>query len=243
MQKFIVVALLFSSCAPQLYVPNTRNTPLFRQQGEFQGTVSLTTGLEGQLAYAPGKHLAIITNGSFLKYHESAQDYNRKHRYLEGGIGYYNATRNYRIEIFAGYGFGQGTSYAANYYFTPYFGQKDLVATGKYNRFFLQPTFGTNNPGFNLAFTLRASFVNFISFSSNDNNPAFDVVTIQPDEGPQFFLEPAATGKFPITGNLQGLVQLGLNVAVPNDAYFDYVPIQFAIGIQLNTASLRSRVY
>jgi len=30
---------------------------------------------------------------------------------------------------------------------------------------------------------------------------------------------------------------------LPNDAYFDYVPVQFSVGIQLNTGSLRTRVY
>lgn len=243
MRKFFVAAVLLSSCAPQIYVPNTRNTPLFREQGEFQGTVTLTTGIEGQLAFALSDHVGVMANGSFLSDDVPEQDYTRKHQYFEGGLGYFNATRKYRTELYAGYGIGEGTSFAQYYFFTPAFGQKDLVATGKFNRIFVQPTLGTNNRGFNMAFTARLSFVDFTEFSSNDNNPALNAVTIQPDEGPQFFIEPAVTGKVPLVGNLQGIFQLGLNVAIPNTAYFDYVPIQFAVGIQLNTGSLRTRVY
>lgn len=243
MRKFFLALLLLSSCAPQIYVPNTRNTPLFREQGEFQGTVTVTTGLEGQLAYALSDHVAIMANGAFLKDEKPEQDYTRKHRFVEGGLGYYTAARNYRMELYAGYGAGEGTSFAQYYFYTPYFGQKDLVATGKYTRIFLQPTYGTNNRGFNMAFTARLSLVDFSEFSSNDNNPSNPVVTIEPDEKPQFFFEPAITGKVPLVGNLQGIFQLGVNVNLPNQAYFDYVPVQFAIGIQLNTGSLRTRVY
>lgn len=244
MCKFFVVLLLATSCSP-LYVPNTRNTPLFREQGEFQGTINVTTGLEGQLAYALSDNLAVMTNGSFFnqKITDQQEEYTRAHKYFEGGLGYYNVTRKYRSEIYVGYGAGEDTSFSQYYFFTPYFGQKDLVATGKYNRIFIQPTIGSNKRGFNMAFTLRMSMVDYTEFSSNDNNPALSVVTVKPDEKAHFFLEPALTGKFPLAGNLQGIVQLGVNAPLPNDAYFDYVPLQLSVGIQLNTGSLRTRVY
>lgn len=244
MRKLIVLLLLATSCSP-LYVPNTRNTPLFREQGEFQGTIHVTTGLEGQLAYALTDNLAVMTNGSFFnqKITDQQEEYTRSHKFFEGGLGYYNVTRKFRTELYVGYGVGEDTSFSQYYFFTPYFGQKDLVATGKYNRIFIQPTIGSNKRGFNMAFTLRMSLVDYTEFSSNDNNPALPVVTVKPDEKPQLFIEPALTGKFPLVGNLQGIVQLGVNVPIPNDVFFDYVPIQLSIGIQLNTGSLRTRVY
>jgi hypothetical protein len=117
------------------------------------------------------------------------------------------------------------------------------VATGSYSRIFIQPSFGQNNRRFNLAFSPRISLVDFSEFSSNDNNPALAVETVKPDEKPILFIEPALTGKFPLVGNLQGMFQLGLNVKMSPNEYFDYVPLQFALGIQLNTGSLRTRVY
>jgi len=243
MRKFIALLLLATSCSP-LYVPTTRNVPLFREQGEFQGSVYVTTGIDGQLAYALTDHVAVMANGSYLSDKVTEpEDYTRTNRFVEAGLGYYNVTRQFRTELFVGYGIGEGTSFAQYYFFTPYFSQKDLVATGKYNRIIIQPTIGTNNRKFNLAVTPRVSIVNFTEFSSNDNDPMNAVVTIKPDEKPQLFIEPALTGKFPIVGNLQGVFQLGLSFPTAVDVYFDYVPLQLSVGIQLNTGSLRTRVY
>jgi len=242
MWKYLGLAALISSCSP-LYVPNTRNIPLFREQGEFQGTVYVSTGIEAQLAYAVSDNIAVMTNTSFISEKKPEQDYTRSHKFAEVGIGYYQVTRKYRAELFVGYGLGKETSFAQYSFFTPFFSQKDLVATAIYNRIFIQPTISTNGRGFNLAFTPRLSFVDFTKFTSNDNNPANKEVTVKPDEKYHLFFEPALTGKFPIVGNLQGVFQLGLNVPLPTEVYFDYVPIQFSIGIQLNTGSLRTRVY
>ena len=242
MWKYLVLAALISSCSP-LYVPNTRNVPLFRAKGEFQGTVYISTGLETQLAYAVSKNIAVMANGSLISQKIAEQDYTRSHKFAEAAIGYYKVDQRYRAELFLGYGAGKETSFAQYFFFAPYFSQKDLVATGTFNRIFIQPTIGTNGRGFNLAFTPRLSFVDFTKFTSTDNNPANKEVTVKPNEKYHLFLEPALTGKFPIVGNLQGVFQLGLNVAMPGDVYFDYVPLQFSIGIQLNTGSLRTRVY
>lgn len=243
MRKLIVLLLLATSCSP-LYVPTTRNVPMFREQGEFQGSVYITTGVDAQLAYALSDNLAVMANGSYLSDKVTEpEDYTRSNRFAEAALGYYNVTRKFRTELFVGYGIGEGTSFAQYYFFTPSFGQKDLVATGKFNRIFIQPTIGTNSRNFNLAFTPRFSIVDFTEFSSNDNDPINAVVTIQPDEKPQLFIEPTLTGKFPIAGNLQGVFQLGLGIPTSGDVYFDYVPLQLSVGIQLNTGSLRTRVY
>lgn len=243
MRFIFLLGLLAAGCSP-LYVPTTRNVPLFREQGEFQATVIASTGAEVQTALAVTDNIAVMVNGSLLRQKISEpESYTRSHTFVEGGIGYYKANRRSRLEIFAGYGFGKGTSYSQYYFFEDFFGQKDLVATGTYSRIFIQPSFGQNNRRFNLAFTPRISLVDFSEFSSNDNNPAFDTETVKPNEKPRLFIEPALTGKFPLVGNLQGMFQLGLNVKASPDLYFDYVPLQFALGIQLNTGSLRTRVY
>jgi hypothetical protein len=243
MRFIFLFGLLATGCSP-LYVPTTRNVPLFREQGEFQATVIASTGAEVQTALAITDNIAVMVNGSFLRQKISEpESYTRSHTFVEGGIGYYKANRRSRIEIFAGYGMGKGTSFSQYYFFT--FGQQDLVATGTYNRIFIQPSFGQNNRRFNLAFTPRISLVDFSEFSSSDNGrfPTQTIKVDDLDEKPRLFIEPALTGKFPLVGNLQGMFQLGLNVKASSDLYFDYVPLQFALGIQLNTGSLRTRVY
>lgn len=242
MRKLSLFLLLTATACAPLYVPNTRNVPLFREQGEFQGTIYASTGTELQLAYAVSDHVALMGNGSYLSQKQSEQNYTRSQTFAEAGLGFYNVKRNMRTELFVGYGLGKGTSFAQYGFFTQHFGQKDLVATGKYNRIFIQPSIGTNHRRFNLAFTPRISLVDFTEFTSSDSGTQPEV-TVKPDENFHLFIEPALTGKFHLVGNLQGVFQLGLTLPTPNDVYFDYVPLQFSVGIQLNTGSLRTKVY
>ncbi|MBN8576403.1 MAG: hypothetical protein J0L66_05640 [Cytophagales bacterium] len=244
MRFFFLFGLVAVGCAP-LYIPTTRNVPLFRERGEFQASVIVSNGVEAQTAVSLTDNIALMANTSILRQKISEpESYTRVNSFSEAGLGYYKVNRRSRLEIFAGYGFGSGTSFAQYYFFANSFGgQQDLVATGKCRRFFIQPSYGQNNRRFNLAFTPRFSVVNFYEFSSNDNTPTNPTVTVMPDEKPRLFLEPALTGKFPLAGNLQGMFQLGLNVRLSGDGFFDYVPLQVALGIQFNSGSLRTRVY
>lgn len=233
---FLFLVVLASACAPT-YVPNTRNVPLFAEAEEFQGSVYVTTGLEAQLAYALTDHLAIMGNYSLLSEKNSAQKYTRKNNYYEGGLGYFNAGRSRIIEVFAGFGQGNGTAEAQYNFFFPFHGQADVLNDYKYQRLFIQPSIGTNNRKFNIAFTPRISLVDFTQFKSS-------LATIKPDEKAILFVEPALTGKFHLMGNLKGVFQLGLNVGVASDVYFTNVPLQAAFGIQLDVGNrLRTRVY
>lgn len=78
----------------------------------------------------------------------------------------------------------------------------------------------------------------YTEFSSPHNK------TVTPDEKYQLFIEPAFTGKFHLAGNLHGIFQLGLAVPTPAEPYFEYMPLQFAVGLQVDTNNrLRTRVY
>jgi hypothetical protein len=249
--RLIIFLLLVASCSP-IYVPTTRNVPLFRGAGEFQGAAYLTTGLDLQMAYAVTDHIGVTGNYNFLRQNQTLPEdtsvpnmpasFQRKNDFGEVGLGYFQSTRSNRFELYGGYGMGTGTSYDNYYFFAKEFGVKGIVATGKYSRFYLQPSFGTNNKKFNMSFTVRISAVEFSEFSSDGFTGT--TVTKKPDEPLHIFLEPSLTGKFPLAGNLYGVMQLNLNGPIPNDVYFEYVPIQFAIGIQLKAGGgLRSRVY
>jgi len=233
--RYVLLLLLAASCSP-LYVPNTRNVPLFKESGEFQAAVFATTaGADVQAAYAITDHVAVMGNYSRGSLKETSPDYTRKNSFGELGLGYYRVKRHSRLEVFAGYGIGKGTSYNQYYFFGL---NNDVIATGKFNRLFLQPSIGTNNKNFNLAFTPRLSWVKYTEFSAPNNK------TVTPDEKYQLFIEPAVTGKFHLVGNLHGIFQLGLDLPTPADPYFDYMPLQFAFGLQLDTGNrLRTKVY
>jgi len=241
MRYLLFLIVVLSSCAPT-YIPNVRNVPLFAEGGEFQGTVYVTTGIEAQLAYAVSDNVALMGNYAWVSEKNSEQGFTRKNNYYEGGLGYFKNTRSRRFEIFGGYGAGNGTGQGQYNFFFPTFGQQELITDYKYTRIFIQPSIGTNNRKFNIAFTTRFSFVDFSEFTAE--TPTIPSTTVKPSESPHLFFEPALTGRFPLVGNLNGIFQLGLNVALPTDVYFTSVPAQIAIGIQLHIGDrLRTRVY
>ena len=56
------------------------------------------------------------------------------------------------------------------------------------------------------------------------------------------FIEPTAILKMRLAGNLHGIFQLG--VTFPSgDSFFKYQSLQAAIGIQIDTGGMRTKVY
>lgn len=234
--RYLIILLLVASCSP-LYLPGTKNTPLFREQGEAQISGFLSSsGLEAQVAYALTDHLAMIGDFSYASQKKSNPDYTRKNTFGEAGLGYYDRSRSARYEVLVGYGIGQGTHHDVYYFFADDFGkQVSVETTAKMQRIFVQPTIGTNNRGTNISFTPRISWVDFSEFSSGG-------VTEKPVEGPVIFLEPTATIKFKLAGNLYGIFQLGLAVSL-GDTFYTVQPLTASVGVQIDTGGLRTKVY
>ncbi len=237
--RYLIVLMLLSSCAP-LYLPATRNAPLFTEGGEAQLSGYLSAaGVEGQAAYALTDNIAVTGSYAYANQKKTSNgvEYTRKNSYAELGLGIYNTTRSTRWEILAGYGFGESTSSDVYYFFAPVFGQgTETVATGKLQRIFIQPSIGTNNRGTNFAFTPKVSWVDFSQFTSQG-------VTVKPNEGASIFLEPAVSMKFHLAGNLFCVGQLGFALPVSGGDYFKYQQLQASIGVQIDTGGLRTRVY
>ncbi len=239
MYRFLLlVGLALGSCAPA-YVPNSRNVPMFAEGGEFAGSVVLSSGVEAQVAYAVSDHMALMANTMVIpKTLETRKgvSYKKDGFFGEGGIGYFTKKKAYRFETFAGYGVGKGNSFESFYFF----GSNEVIANGSYQRVFIQPSIGTNKRNFNILFTTRVSMVNFTKFTTSD--PSATVSSIKPTDKFKTIIEPSLTTRFPIAGNLRGFFQLNLNAPV-GDVYFKNVVMQAAIGVQLHTGQLRTRVY
>lgn len=212
---------------------------MFAEANEFAGAVVLSSGVDIQTAYSVTDHVALMANVNILEKKYSTPDFNRNHRFFEGGLGYFTRTKPMRFEMFGGYGAGSGNSFESFYFF----GKKELVAKGSYNRIFFQPSIGTNKKKFNIYFTSRLSMVKFTSFTTDDPDA---VTPVAPRDATNdkysLFIEPAITTRFHLVGNLRGFFQLSINQPI-GDVYFDYTPVQGAIGIQLHTGQLRTRVY
>jgi hypothetical protein len=221
-------------------------TYLYLKRGVNSKLPSMVPPLEGeaQMGYAISDNVAVTGNYAFGSQKQTNsgddQEFTRKNSYGELGLGLYKVKRNSRVELFAGYGIGKGTTHDQYYFFGL---NNDVVATGKYNRIFIQPSIGTNNRKFNIAFTPRFSMMKFTEFTTDDTRAT--VAKFSPPDKFQLFIEPTVTGKFHLTGNVHGIFQLGLAIPTSGDEiYYEYMPAQFAVGLQIDTSNrLRTRVY
>lgn len=235
-----MASIALSSCAPA-YISNTRNVPMFAEANEFAGSIAVSSGVDAQLAYSVSDHVAVMANVNTVQQKlspENKPSFKRNHIFAEGGLGYFTRTKKSRYELFAGYGVGSGTSYDSYYFF--HTNSEEVVSKYNYSRIFIQPSIGTNKKKFNIMFSARVSMVGFSKFTTTD--PAASPQEFKPS-GYSAVIEPAITCRVHLAGNVRGFFQLGVNKPLSSDVVFNYVPVQAAIGIQIHTGQLSTRVY
>lgn len=205
---FILILCLCSRCL-LVYVPNTRNVPLFSKRGQLEGNASIGLwGRDIQGAASVTNHVALIANYSYRNKIDSLGGIGDfKYKFFEGGIGYFWRYHKYRCEVFAGYGKGNGESYNHPHDNPGY--PTDLKIRGKYTRFFFQPSIGYRVSRVDFAFTWRVSFLDFTTVKRWDQpepiNPRSLVI-----------MEPAMTVKYNFASNrIFTFVQASTNVASP----------------------------
>jgi hypothetical protein len=226
--------LLLSQCSP-VYVPNTRNAPLFTEGGEFQGAMQFGTGgIDMQGAYAVTNNFALMANYSYGNRNTDTLnnefDNYHKHRYLEGAVGYFKNEETFCFEVFLGYGQGQASSYSS---YSVFSSSVDELVTGKYTRIFLQPSFGFNKKVVNVAFTPRFSWVDFSEFEGSKSNQKLDLA-------PALFVEPGVTVRFNFLDNrFFGTIQGGISTTITDNVAFDYEHFNVTTGLGFRLGGLR----
>jgi hypothetical protein len=232
MKKALLLLIVLSSCAP-VYIPNSRNSPMFQKGGEFQGSVSFGNGIEAQTALSITNHFGVMGNFLYIDRVEGSdtdndEDNFRHHKFFEGGIGYFENQEKMFVEIFAGYGRGEGSS--SDEFIT---GSTAVKATGKYERYFIQPAFGFNKKTMHLSFVPRFSMVDFTEFT--DGNLSFPI-----DEDPVFFFEPAVVGRVNFANNrIFFSFQTGISTSINSGRYFDHRPFQMSAGLGFRIGGIR----
>lgn len=226
MKKLLFLLVIASSCAP-VYVPNIRNTPMFTKGGEAQASFQVGNGLDVQAAYSLTNNIGVIGGYSYINNENSEEDYHR-HKFFEGGLGYFNNTERLRFEFFAGYGKGEGSSYEE----FEFFGTQKVQATGKYERFFIQPGLGFAKESFQGSFVPRFSYVNFTEFSDG-------TTTLVDNRDGVFFFEPAFVGRYNTMNNrIFFTFQGGFSAAITEDDYFNHRNFQFSTGIGIRLGGI-----
>ncbi len=186
------LALMLFGCGPTLYIPNSLNTPLLGEKGDFQvrGGMNLTSpspNLNLQGAYAVNDKLAVMTNLAHMNFIESADLKNgNKHSLVEVGLGRYWAfspnkckVNVGRFEVFGGSGLGWATD-------NDFYNNTKHYYQGSYNRWFLQPAVGYKGKVFEASFATRLAYTNFMNYLHEANgqditdNEQFSFATIEP---------------------------------------------------------------
>ena len=228
----LLFASLLTSCQA-VYLPNIRNSPLFSKKGEVQGVAAVgINGLDIQAATAVTNHIAVLASYAYLDRAVTFLPYESHAWYYEGGLGYYKNFNKTCLEIFAGYGTGQGNSQTRDP--GPGLGTSQMPSgpvAGTYNKIFLQPSFGFKQRMFQFVFTFRLSSVNFTRFIYIDKplTPSWVL-----------YIEPALTGKMNFWNNHAFcFIQLGFNVAPTKsdwqsaDRYSRYLDMSTGVGFRL----------
>jgi hypothetical protein len=234
----IATMLMLASCAP-VYLPNTRNAPLFRGAGEFQGSVHVTRGFDAQAAVSVTNHFGVSGSWNYVSNTDTKdQDNYLKHSLWDAAIGYYENTDKVAFEVFGGYGKGDGTSYGKYYFFD----DTDVRVNGTYQRFFIQPSIGSNNRIFNWIATVRVSVVDFDKITNLDTAPGSIPETNNPD--PVVFMEPSFTGRifFGKTSPIYTQLQVGVSFSPQRDPVFDFQPFLASFGLGFRIGGIKKVV-
>jgi len=157
----IVATALLSSCSTNLYVPNSVNAPLLKEQGEIKGSIDESNL---QLAVAVTDHVGIMANG-FYKTYEGEEYYKHYGRLGEIGAGYFSPLKNNLVfEAYAGGGMGFVSKKVT--YTNSDNAEVSNTFSAKGARAFIQPGIGYSNKYFDAAFTPRFTFVKYTHFSA-----------------------------------------------------------------------------
>jgi hypothetical protein len=231
-----LVALIFSACAP-VYVPNSRNSPMFTKAGEFQGSIQFGNGIDAQGAVSVSNHIGLMGNFSYANNKSPDPDDNtdnyHRHKFFEGGIGYFENEGKWCYEIFAGYGKGEGSSYDTYDFFGTSSGD-EILATGKFERYFIQPAFGLNKKVMHVSFVPRITLVDFTEFSSDAS-----VAPYIANDDPKIFIEPAVIGRVNLMDNRMFFVFQGGFSIPATKVYYDYRPFYVSTGIGFRLGGVR----
>lgn len=186
----LAVAALGTGCLPAVYVPTQQATPMLREAGEIQATLS-STSLEASYAVAPQ---VLVHAAGFYRNIDNSDIQRAAGAWLgEAGAGMFGdlILRDVRWTALAGV--GGGRTWWALSDANPRSYEANAV------RGFVQPNIGWVTPYFELVGSVRLSGVKYLDFASSGFSPdetarlGFEEANVT---GPVwFFVEPAVTAK------------------------------------------------
>lgn len=223
-----LISLLFSSCYT-LYRPNTVHVPLFKEKNELSLNAGAgISGTEVQAAYSVTNNFAVMANGSFLNANvaEPTGIHRKENNFGEIGLGYFqHLGENVIGEVFSGFGAGKAYNQGNFWIGNNSFNRAD------YTRYFVQPSIGFVSNSFELAASLRWSYVDFYNFKTESPIQALDKL---PNRSSYAFIEPALTARIGFK-SVKIFGQIGTSFSTVSIPYV-YTPFIFSTGLNIKIA-------
>jgi hypothetical protein len=146
--SLIFLLAMVTSCSPALYIPNVVNVPAFTEEKQLQ--VSGFVGLdhvEIQGAFNPHKSIGLMANY-----------YLGNAKFYDLGIGGLIPYKDFRFELFAGYGYAKLRYYRKRE--DPFIGPKKITdLQGRYHRYFVQPNIAYVHTAVTIAVSMRTNYL------------------------------------------------------------------------------------
>jgi hypothetical protein len=246
------ILLILPGCVT-LYKPNVIHSPLLKEKGELNASVSL--GLSGcglynlQTAYAISNHTGVMINGMYHNRHSNNADSLIEKLNMifgEAGAGYFTtfgSKKNGLFQFYGGGGYGYTTDKINNT------NQPYPEVSAKYFNIFIQPGVAMTNKHVEVAFDLRANYVRLFNIHAylydkfefwNTDFKYYSGTTLD-----FLNLEPVVTIR--VGGEkLKGILQAGVTIpGINSKSYFDVntssmliLPlIKFSVGVSYTFSS------
>ena len=245
------------SCSRDIYVPNQVNVPLLKEKNELKANLSLSNW---QAAYSITDNIAVMVNGQYVYrnwfYNDNNNnndnddvfiDRNTRGGLIEGGVGFFKAVDTRKRAVFDVYaGFGGGSFKTLDGAFndapsgTP---STEYQLRTRFNKFFVQPSFGLAHKVVEAAFTSRFSLVKFSDQTigakafENDQNRRDNFMRLGDKAIP--FFEPTFTVRAGYR-YIKWFGQLMFSVPMNDETYNNYnvndyfQPVSVTMGVTLN---------
>ncbi len=241
MKKYLVLTSIildafFVSCTNPVYIPNSLNIPLLKEEGEINiGYNQSHAGHDIQTSYAVSKNIGLMANVTY--YSHVFEDRYRKHKFGELGIGYFYHPNEYIVgETYIGAGLGTNSireeisdlSFLF-FIFLPFDSEEEskfIDVSADYARLFLQPTLGIRTKILEGGFSLRMCYINF--YNIDRANIDF------PKE--RFLLEPVVFMRIgPPMLKLQTHFGLSSTPFADSESYYEDLILSCGFNVRFNT--------
>ena len=189
----LVIAVVFCSCSPKYYTPNTQNVPIIHEKGQTNLTFAGNDNqVEFQGAYGISNSLAIQLNGGFFIPKNEGSGDGGSGRILEAGLGYYkNIGDALLFDTYLLVGLGKMENHFPSSV-TDY-----PNTTGKLTadvlRFGIQPSLSFHRKYFSLSLSSRITSVNYSNIEGSLIYASEDQARYLNDNKSNFMIEPAIT--------------------------------------------------